>query len=264
MPRLFTGLEIPPSVVQSLSMMRGGLPGRALDDPENYHLTLRFIGDIDDALAHEIAGVLGRIHRGAFELRLDGLTSFGGRKPRALVASVAPIAPLMELQAEHERLLQRLGLEPEGRKYTPHVTLARLRDTSSWEVADYLGARGHYRSCAVSGPAICIVLVALVGRRRPLYRRGLLSARRAGAQVGLIIRVCKSSIAVAKPWLSAIISRISDNAVGRDDSTSPTTLPKSNESSASNLRASCCMRWFSARQAICNNRKLRLRAASNM
>jgi len=148
MPRLFTGLEIPPSVAQSLGMMRGGLPGARWIDPENYHLTLRFIGDIDDALAHEIAGMLGRVRRGAFELRLDGLTSFGGRKPRALVASVAPIAPLMELQAEHERLLQRLGLEPEGRKYTPHVTLARLRESSSWQVADYLSERGHFRSAS--------------------------------------------------------------------------------------------------------------------
>jgi 2'-5' RNA ligase len=52
----------------------------------------------------------------------------------------------MELQAEHERLLQRLGLEPEGRKYTPHVTLARLRDSTSRHVAEYLSARGHFRS----------------------------------------------------------------------------------------------------------------------
>jgi RNA 2',3'-cyclic 3'-phosphodiesterase len=149
MPRLFTGLEIPPSVAQTLSMLRGGLPGARWIDPENYHLTLRFIGDIDDSLAHEIAGILGRVRRGALELRLDGLTSFGGRKPRALVASVAANPALMELQAEHERILQRLGLEPEGRKYTPHVTLARLRDTSSWDVAEYLGARGHYRSAPI-------------------------------------------------------------------------------------------------------------------
>ena len=148
MPRLFTALEIPPHVAQSLSMMRGGLPGARWIDAENYHLTLRFIGDIDDSLAHEIAGMLGRVRRQAFELRLDGLSSFGGRKPRALVASVQPITPLMELQAEHERILQRLGLEPEGRKYTPHVTLARLRDSSSWQVADYLSARGHYRSAS--------------------------------------------------------------------------------------------------------------------
>jgi RNA 2',3'-cyclic 3'-phosphodiesterase len=146
MPRLFTGLEIPPSVAQSLAMMRGGLPGARWIDPENYHLTLRFIGDIDDALAHEVAGVLGRVHRRPFEIRIDSLTSFGGRKPRAVVAAIAPVPPLMELQAEHDRLLQRLGLDPDGRKYTPHITLARLRDSSSHQVADYLAARGHYRS----------------------------------------------------------------------------------------------------------------------
>ena len=75
--------------------------------------------------------------------RIDRLR---GRKPRAVVAAVSPVSPLMELQAEHERLLQRLGLEPEGRKYTPHVTLARLRDSSSREVAEYLSTRGHFRS----------------------------------------------------------------------------------------------------------------------
>ncbi len=148
MPRLFTGLEIPRPVADSLAMMRGGLPGARWIDPENYHLTLRFIGDIDDALARDIAGLLGRVQRRPFALRLDGLSSFGGRKPRALVASVTPAAPLLELQAEQERLLQRLGLEPEGRKYIPHVTLARLRDSSSWQVADYLSARGHFRSAA--------------------------------------------------------------------------------------------------------------------
>jgi 2'-5' RNA ligase len=146
MPRLFTGLEIPPLVAQNLAMMRGGLPGARWVDPENYHLTLRFIGDVDDDLANEIAGLLARVHRRPFELQLDGLSSFGGRKPRAVVAQASQIAPLMELQAEHDRMLQRLGLEPEGRKYTPHVTLARLRDTSSHQVADYLAARGHFRS----------------------------------------------------------------------------------------------------------------------
>jgi RNA 2',3'-cyclic 3'-phosphodiesterase len=146
MPRLFTGLEIPSVVAQSLSIMRGGLPGARWIDPENYHITLRFIGDIDDALARDIAGLLDRVQRDAFDIQLDGLTSFGGRKPRALVAPVKPVPQLMELQAEQERLLQRMGLEPESRKYTPHVTLARLRDSSSHQVAEYLAARGHYRS----------------------------------------------------------------------------------------------------------------------
>jgi 2'-5' RNA ligase len=145
MPRLFTALEIPAEVGRSLAMLRGGLPGARWIDPENYHLTLRFIGDIDDGLAREIAFMLGNVRRLSFELRLDGLTSFGGRRPRAVVAAAARTQQLFELQAEHERLMQRVGLEPEGRKYTPHVTLARLRDASTQDVADYLATRHPFR-----------------------------------------------------------------------------------------------------------------------
>jgi 2'-5' RNA ligase len=148
MPRLFTGVEIPPDVAQVLAMLRGGLPGARWITPENYHLTLRFIGDVDDVTAQEVASMLGRVRRGAFEVHLEGLASFGGRKPRAVVANVAPVQALLEVQAEHERLMQRIGLEPEGRKYLPHVTLARLRDSSSSQVADYLSARGYFRTAA--------------------------------------------------------------------------------------------------------------------
>src|SRR5580704_3182418 len=86
MPRLFTALEIPADVGQSLALLRGGLPGARWIDPENYHLTLRFIGDVDDVLAREVAYLLGGIRRPAFRVQLDGLDSFGGHKPRAVVA----------------------------------------------------------------------------------------------------------------------------------------------------------------------------------
>jgi 2'-5' RNA ligase len=146
MPRLFAGLEIPAEIGQSLSNLRGGLPGARWIDPENYHVTLRFIGDIDGMSANEIASMLFRINRKPFEVKVQGLQSFGGRKPRAVVASVEPSRPLIELQAELERLMQRLGLDPEGRKFTPHVTLARLHDASSRDVADYLSVRGYFPS----------------------------------------------------------------------------------------------------------------------
>ena len=105
-----------------------------------------------------------------------GLTSFGGRKPRAVVATLGPAQALMELQAEHERLMQRVGLEPEGRKFTPHVTLARLRDSSSRQVADYLALRGAVPLAAVPGVALRAVFLARLGRRRALRGRGGLSA----------------------------------------------------------------------------------------
>ena len=142
MPRLFVGLEIPQDVGDALSLLRGGLPGARWIDPENYHITLRFIGDIDDRLANEIASLLDGVRRRSFEVRFGNLMSFGGRKPRAIVAAVEPVQALVELHGELERMMQRLGLEPEGRKFIPHVTLARLRDASSRDVADYLSARG--------------------------------------------------------------------------------------------------------------------------
>ena len=103
MPRLFTGLEIPAEIGHTLSSLRGGLPGARWIDPENYHVTLRFIGDIDGVSANEIASMLFRVDRKPFEVKVQGLTSFGGRKPRAVVATIVPSKPLMELQAELDK-----------------------------------------------------------------------------------------------------------------------------------------------------------------
>src|SRR5512147_7286 len=101
MPRLFTAIEIPLDVQQSLTFLRGGIPGARWIDPENYHMTLRFIGDIDVVMAREVASILDGVSRMAFDLRLEGLSSFGGNKPRAIVATAAPTRQLLELQAEH-------------------------------------------------------------------------------------------------------------------------------------------------------------------
>ena len=127
-------------------MLRGGISGARWVDAENYHITLRFIGDIDERMAGEVAEVLGEIRRPPFPVTLEELSWFGADKPRAIVARIKPTAPLVELQADHERRLRRIGLEPEPRKYTPHVTLARLRSASTLAVADYLSVRGYFPS----------------------------------------------------------------------------------------------------------------------
>ena len=146
MPRLFTAVELPSEIGFSLSLLRGGLAGARWIDPANYHITLRFIGDIDDRTADEIADGLGRVDRPRFNLSLEGLGAFGSRKPHSIYAGVTPTPALKELQAEHERIIQRVGLEPERRKFTPHVTLARLRNPSEAEVAAFLAARGAFRT----------------------------------------------------------------------------------------------------------------------
>lgn len=146
MPRLFTGLEVPPEIAESLSLIRGGLVGARWIDTENYHVTLRFMGDIDDASARDVYSLLYQVRRKPLTLTLDGLDIFGGDRPRALVARIAQNTALAELQAEQERLVRRVGLPPDKRKFTPHVTLARLRDTTPWHAADFLSSRGPFLS----------------------------------------------------------------------------------------------------------------------
>ena len=142
MPRLFTALELPGAVVGQLAVSRGGVVGARWLEPENYHVTLRFIGDVDGAVARDIDELLGDIRKPKTLVRFEELSWFGGDRPRAIVARVKADPTLMELQAEQERRLRRIGLEPETRKYTPHVTLARLRGVGQAALASYLASRG--------------------------------------------------------------------------------------------------------------------------
>lgn len=142
MPRLFTAIEVPEEVALALAAYRGGLSGARWLDIENYHITLRFLGDIDEDVAQEATYLLGQVRRRPFDVTIEGPDAFGGGRPRALIAKVAPTPAIVALQAEHERLMRRTGLAAESRKFIPHVTLARLRDTSPRAVADYLGLRG--------------------------------------------------------------------------------------------------------------------------
>ena len=144
MPRLFTGLEIPADTGLRLSFLRGGLHRAVWIDCESYHITLRFIGDVDERTADDVADALSRIRRKSFDVTINGIESFGGRQPHSVFARVEPSAALMELQAEQERILQRLGLPPEGRKYTPHVTIARTKGSSARDVVEWLTVRGGF------------------------------------------------------------------------------------------------------------------------
>lgn len=145
MPRLFTGLEIPPDIGFSLSLKRGGLMGARWMDPDDYHITLRFIGDVDGQTANDIADGLDRLSNSMrFPVRLTQFGTFGGDKPRALFAAVEPSEALSRLQSAQERLLQMVGLAPEGRKFVPHVTLARLRGTAAEDLARFLADAARF------------------------------------------------------------------------------------------------------------------------
>ena len=146
MPRLFTGIEIPAEVREEIARLRVPLPGGRWTEPENLHLTLRFVGDLDKPQAREFADGLETIDVDAFELRLAGLGTFGGNEPRSIWAGVEPSAPLEALARANDRAARTAGLPPDGRPFKPHVTLARLKYATPDEVARVLQRIGAFRS----------------------------------------------------------------------------------------------------------------------
>ena len=176
MPRLFTALEIPRDAALSLSLLRGGLPGARWIDVENYHLTLRFIGDVEGHVADEIANALDRVRRPSFPLALSGVGAFGSKKPHSIWAGVTASPDLTALQGEIDRICQRLGVAADPRKFMPHVTLARLTQLEPDRCrAISFGAR-QFLDRAVPGRPLRADVVARFGRRRALHRRGGLAA----------------------------------------------------------------------------------------
>lgn len=146
MPRLFTALEIPRDAALSLSLLRGGLPGARWIDVENYHITLRFIGDVEGRVADDIVSGLDRVRRPGFDIRLSGVGAFGTKKPHALWAGISPSPELAALQAEIDRICSRNGAPGDPRKFVPHVTIARLRNPNPLDIASYLSGHGGFSS----------------------------------------------------------------------------------------------------------------------
>ncbi len=144
MPRLFVGLTPPREVREALLAATGGVESARWQDEGQLHLTLRFVGDIPAPEAEDLAAELGRVLAAPFTLRLAGVGHFE-RKGRAhtLWAGVAPSPELAALQAKVERVCQHVGLEPEPRKYAPHVTLARLPG-SAGPIGGWLAEHGAF------------------------------------------------------------------------------------------------------------------------
>ncbi|MEQ8602755.1 MAG: RNA 2',3'-cyclic phosphodiesterase [Marivibrio sp.] len=142
MVRLFVALPVSDAVAESLRVICNGLPGARWVPPENFHVTLRFIGEIDHGLAHDVHDSLARIDAPALELEIDGLDWFGSKwKPSSLYARVKKTDPLVHLQKKVESAVVRAGLKPESRKFCPHVTLARCKHTAVPDVERYIRER---------------------------------------------------------------------------------------------------------------------------
>jgi RNA 2',3'-cyclic 3'-phosphodiesterase len=146
MLRLFVGIGFTPELKLRLSLLQSGIAGARWIDPGNFHLTLRFIGEVDEGTAADVDEALLRLQARPFSVQLAGVGVFGGEKLRTLWVGVEREPALMSLQGKIELALIRSGLPPEPRKYSPHVTLARLRDPRRLQLQEYLAAHAQFRA----------------------------------------------------------------------------------------------------------------------
>jgi 2'-5' RNA ligase len=149
MQRLFVGIALPDLITRHLGMLTGGVPGARWQRPDQIHLTLRFIGDVDGAAADDVRIVLSKTTTVALDLQLEGVGHFGdGRRIRALWFAVAQNAALVALQGKIKRALVGAGFAPESRKFKPHVTVARMGHANHERVAQFLASYALFRSGA--------------------------------------------------------------------------------------------------------------------
>jgi len=146
MLRLFVGIEFPPELKLDLSLLCNGVPGARWVDPGNFHLTLRFIGEVPEDVAADVDEALAGLKARRFTLQLAGTGIFGGNRPHALWVGVERDPELVRLRDKIEHALIRTGLAPEQRRFAPHVTLARLRDSPPDQLGDFLAAHAQFRA----------------------------------------------------------------------------------------------------------------------
>ena len=131
MHRLFVALRPPPHVRSALIDAMGGVPGARWQDDDQLHITLRFIGEVDRHQAEDIATALGSVTTLPFELVLDGVGQFDRRGIiDTLWVGVRPHDQIAALHRKVDQAVQRVGLQPEGRAYIPHITVARFGRSS--------------------------------------------------------------------------------------------------------------------------------------
>ena len=143
--RLFVAILLPAPVLKGLAGLCSGLPGARWVVPENMHVTVRFIGEVDGPGADDVHMALKRVRGRAFALSLTGLGSFqSGRRLRLLWAGVDDQPVLVRLRDDVEKALVGSGLEPERRKFKPHVSLARFNKKPGNKLGPYLEAYGAF------------------------------------------------------------------------------------------------------------------------
>lgn len=144
--RLFAALPIEPQTARELKRLQKGVPGARWRPVENFHITLRFFGDVDERQLEDLDAELSAIMLPQFAFELGAANWFGKSDPHTLWMRVEGGETLMDLNAACERAARRSGLKAETRHFKPHVTMAYLHNTSVDRLRSFVDRTLDYRS----------------------------------------------------------------------------------------------------------------------
>jgi 2'-5' RNA ligase len=154
--RLFVALSVPGSIAQELMLWQGGVPGARWQSREQLHITLRFVGEVDGRDARAIDDALAGIETPAFTLQLHGVGQFGNKQPHTLWAAARKNEMLEHLARKVDTAIRRVGQPQDAHKFTPHVTLARLRNPELDKVREWLTDHALSTSTEFTVEAFCL------------------------------------------------------------------------------------------------------------
>jgi len=144
MPRLFVAIDIPEQIKAALTQFTREVPTARWVPADQLHLTLRFIGDAGPQAFAAIKGALAGIQFLPFQLVLRGAGHFPpGKHPRVLWVGVDANPRLMGLYQDLELALADVGIPPEERPFSPHLTLARLKTSAPAAVSSFETEHGE-------------------------------------------------------------------------------------------------------------------------
>lgn len=170
MIRLFVGIALPQTLRDRLAVLAGGLPGARWTPPQNFHITLRFVGEVDEAQADLLHAELSLLRAPACDIGLRGCGAFeSGHRAHTLWVGVDRSAALELLHGRIEAAARQAGLTPEPRSYTPHITLARLsRQTPAGRVTSFIAGHNLLRESFTADKVT--LFSSHLGKGEPVYR----------------------------------------------------------------------------------------------
>ncbi|MBI39388.1 MAG: RNA 2',3'-cyclic phosphodiesterase [Leptospiraceae bacterium] len=137
--RIFIALTLPDNIIQELAGLQSGLPDIRWNPPEQMHITLKFLGNVNEEMVESLSSEIQSMEFKPASVRISGVGQFAQRKaPPVLWAGLDPEDRLQEIFRSIESMANALGFSREKRAFRPHITLGRLRRSNPRRLHEYL------------------------------------------------------------------------------------------------------------------------------